>query len=61
VGKRNSVALAKALRQSGNSVKEHYYPDISHPGTLLALGGPTARKASVLADLVTFLKRTLAT
>jgi acetyl esterase/lipase len=61
VGQRNSVALAKALRRGGNRVEERYYPDLNHPGTLLALGGPTTRKAPVLVDLLAFLKSVLAT
>lgn len=55
VGKRNSVALALALRAQGVDVTECYYPELNHPGTLLALGGPGTRKVTVLADLTAFL------
>lgn len=56
---RNSVALAKKLREEGVPVVEKHYPTLGHPGPLLALGQPARRLAPVLDDVAAFLKQYL--
>lgn len=53
---RNSVALAKKLREAGVTVEEVHYPTLGHPGPLMALGVPARRIAPVLSDVAAFLK-----
>jgi len=52
---RNTVALAKRLRQEGVEVKEVHYPELGHPQTLLALSRPARHLAPVLNDVAAFL------
>ena len=56
---RNSVALAAKLRAAGVAVDEVHYPNLGHPGPLMALGRPARGLAPVLADVASFLKRYL--
>ena len=56
---RNSVALAKKLRESGVAVVEKHYPTLGHPGPLMALGVPARRIAPVLSDVAAFLRQYL--
>lgn len=56
---RNTVALAKRLRAAGVLVEERHYPHLGHPGTLMTLGVPLRRRATLLADVVSFLKTQL--
>lgn len=57
---RNTVALAKRLREVGVPVMEKHYAQLGHPGTLITLGIPLRSRAPVLADVVEFLKERLA-
>jgi acetyl esterase/lipase len=56
---RNTVALARVLRQAGGIVVEKHYPGIGHAGSLLALGAFGRHRAPVLADAVAFLRQHL--
>lgn len=56
---RNTVALAKRLREVGVPVEEKHYGHLGHPGTLMTLGVPLRGRAPVLADAVAFLKARL--
>ncbi|SFC68741.1 alpha/beta hydrolase [Devosia psychrophila] len=56
---RNSMALAKKLREAGVTVVEKHYPTLGHPGPLMALGRPARRIAPVLADVAAFLRQYL--
>lgn len=56
---RNSVALARQLRQHGVAVEEKHYPRLGHAGPLLALGRPARLVAPVLADVGRFLRQRL--
>lgn len=56
---RNTVALAKRLREAGVPVEEKHYAHLGHPGTLMTLGLPLRSRAPVLADAVAFLKARL--
>ena len=53
---RNTRKLAAALREAGARVEERHYPGVDHAGTMLALSRPFRRKATLLADMTTFLK-----
>ena len=56
---RNSAALARKLRETGGTVREVHYPNLGHPGPLMALGVPARRMAPVLADVAAFLRQYL--
>jgi acetyl esterase/lipase len=53
---RNSRVLAAALRAGGHLVREIYYPEIDHVGTLLAISRPLRQRAAVVDDIVDFLR-----
>jgi acetyl esterase/lipase len=53
---RNTVALAKRLRELGVPVVEKTYPDIGHAGILTAIASPFRDRAPVLDDVVAFVK-----
>lgn len=53
---RNSMALAARLRAEGVAAVEKHYPNLGHPGPLLALGLPARAIAPVLADVAGFLR-----
>jgi acetyl esterase/lipase len=57
VAVKNSVNLARVLKQAGNPVTVHLYPGLSHPDTVLALSVPFRGKAPILAEVTDFLKR----
>ena len=59
VGAHNTINLAAVLRRAEVNVVERHYETLDHPGPLLALGGPTKRKAPVLAEVAAFLRQTL--
>lgn len=52
---RNSVRLAKALTQAGDTVELKIYPGLDHPDTVLALSRPFRGKAPILAEMTDFL------
>ncbi|MEO5806060.1 alpha/beta hydrolase [Devosia sp.] len=52
---RNAVALAKVLREAGQSVTERHYETLGHAGTLMTIGKPLRGRAPVLAELAAFL------
>jgi len=56
---RNTVALAKRLRDAGTEIVEKHYPGIGHAGSLLALGAFGRHRAPILADSIAFLKANL--
>ncbi|MGV8833967.1 MAG: alpha/beta hydrolase [Devosia sp.] len=56
---RNTVALARRLRNVGVTVEERHYERLGHPGTLLALGRPGRVIAPVLKEVGAFLHRHL--
>lgn len=56
---RNTVALAARLRRVDVVVEEVHYPDLAHPGPLLALGRPARSIAPVLADVARYLHKHL--
>lgn len=56
---RNTVALARKLREAGGVADEIHYPQLGHPGPLLALGLPARTIAPVLDDVAAFLRRYL--
>lgn len=55
VGPQNIAALAPALKAQGVKVETKIYPDVDHPGLVLALSRPFRGKAPVLADMSRFL------
>jgi acetyl esterase/lipase len=57
---RNTVALARRLREFGVPVEERHYPELGHPQTLLALSRPLRRMSPVLDDVAAFLAQNLA-
>jgi acetyl esterase/lipase len=52
---RNTVVLAKARRAAGVTVEEHVYPEVDHPGTILALSRTFRGKTPVLDEMTAFL------
>ena len=53
---KNTLALAAALTQAGDTVEAKIYPGLSHADVVLALSRPFRGKAPVLADMTAFLK-----
>jgi acetyl esterase/lipase len=51
----NSIALANALRQAGDTFQLRLYPMLDHVDLLIALSKPFRDKAPVLADTCAFL------
>lgn len=54
---RNSQALAARLRAGGVAADLHAYRKLGHVGILLALARPFRRRAPVLEDVATFVRR----
>jgi acetyl esterase/lipase len=54
---RNSEALAARLRAGGVAVDSRAYPGLGHVGIVLALARPFRRRAPVLEDVSTFIRR----
>jgi acetyl esterase/lipase len=54
---RNTIALARKLREAGATVIEKVYPGVTHAGTVGALSRPFRGEAPVLDDIVTFFSR----
>ena len=57
VGRRNLRTLAEAYRTHGATVEDRIYPGMDHAGMVLALSKPFRRRAAVLEDMSSFLKR----
>jgi len=53
---RNTVRLAKALREVGVLVEERHYPEVDHINMVLAFSRPLRGRAPVFEELVAFLK-----
>jgi acetyl esterase/lipase len=53
---KNTLALAAALTQAGDTVEVKIYPGLSHVDVVLALSRMFRGKAPVLADMAAFLK-----
>jgi len=53
---RNTVALAKKLREAGVEVEERHYPRVDHARILLALSRPLRGEAPVLDEMTGFLR-----
>ena len=58
---RNSKALAKALREAGNSVETLYLPGQNHADPLLRLARPWRRDARVFDAIMQFMDRAVTT
>lgn len=54
---KNTVALAKALREAGVEVSERHYPGVDHIAVVLALSRPLRGQAPVLEEMTEFLRR----
>lgn len=54
---KNTVALAKALREAGVEVSERHYPGVDHIAVVLALSRPLRGRAPVLDEMTDFLRR----
>lgn len=52
---RNTEALTKALEEAGASVETHFYADLGHAGSLLALSRPLRGSAPILDEVTVFL------
>ncbi len=57
---RNTVRLAKALREVGVTVEERHYPEVDHVNMVLALSRPLRGRAPVFEEMVAFLKAHIA-
>lgn len=53
----NATSLASAMRNKGELVELHMYPDIGHITLLLALSRPLNSKAPALADTLKFIQQ----
>ncbi len=60
VGAYNSRNLAARMRALGGQVEDHYYPDVQHVGSILALTYFFRGRAPVLTDIETFIAKTRA-
>lgn len=54
---KNTVALAKKLREAGVVVEERHYEGVDHIRMVLALSRPLRGRAPVLEDMAGFLRR----
>lgn len=54
---RNTVALARKLRDAGVEVEERHYAGVDHIRIVLALSRPLRGEAPVLAEMTDFLRR----
>ena len=54
---RNTVRLAKALREAGAVVEERHYPGVDHIRIVLALSRPLRGQAPVLDEMAAFLRK----
>jgi acetyl esterase/lipase len=54
---RNTVALARTLRDAGVEVEERHYPEVDHINMVLALSRPLRGRAPVLDEMTEFLRR----
>ncbi|WP_296596635.1 alpha/beta hydrolase [Phenylobacterium sp.] len=54
---KNTVALARALREAGVEVDERHYPGVDHVRMVLALSRPLRGRAPVLDEMTEFLRR----
>jgi acetyl esterase/lipase len=58
---RNSVSLAAKLKAAGAGVTLKQYPNMDHPGIVLAISKPFRHRAPVLDDVVAFIDGLAAT
>lgn len=56
---KNSINLARALKEKGNMVTLHTYPEVEHIGIVLALADGFRAKAPVLEDIHQFISHVL--
>ena len=54
---KNTIALAKKLREAGVPVEERHYDGVDHVNMVLALSRPLRGRAPVLDDMTGFLRR----
>ncbi|MBI1197481.1 MAG: alpha/beta hydrolase fold domain-containing protein [Phenylobacterium sp.] len=54
---KNTVALARRLREAGVEVEERHYPGVDHVRMVLALSRPLRGRAPVLDEMTDFLRR----
>ncbi|HEX7945587.1 MAG TPA: alpha/beta hydrolase, partial [Phenylobacterium sp.] len=54
---KNTVALARRLREAGVEVEERHYPGVDHVRMVLALSKPLRGRAPVLDEMTDFLRR----
>lgn len=54
---KNTIALAKKLREAGVPVEERHYPGVDHIRMVLALSRPLRGRAPVLEEMTAFLLR----
>jgi acetyl esterase/lipase len=54
---KNTVALARRLREAGVPVEERHYPGVDHVNMVLALSRPLRGRAPVLDEMTGFLRR----
>lgn len=54
---KNTIALARKLREAGVEVEERHYPGVDHVRMVLALSRPLRGRAPVLDEMTDFLKR----
>ena len=54
---KNTVALAKKLREAGVAVEERHYAGVDHIRMVLALSKPLRGRAPVLDEMTAFLRR----
>ncbi len=54
---KNTIALARKLREAGVPVEERHYPGVDHIRMVLALSRPLRGRAPVLDEMTAFLRR----
>jgi acetyl esterase/lipase len=54
---KNTIALAKRLREAGVAVEERHYEGVDHVNMVLALSRPLRGRAPVLDEMTGFLRR----
>ena len=59
VGRGNATELADRLKAVGREVVLKEYPEVGHPGIILAMTPLFSRRAPVLADVKSFIDRTI--
>ena len=54
---KNTIALARKLREAGVPVEERHYDGVDHVNMVLALSKPLRGRAPVLDEMTGFLRR----